>query len=45
MRAETVVMWMEVAFDRVIEALHVEPAAITADESAAKPQRYYGAYY
>jgi len=46
MRAETVVMWMEVAFDRVIEALHVEPAAITAaDESAAKPQRYYGAHY
>ena len=45
MRAETVVTWMEVAFDRVIEALHVEPAAITADESAAEPRRYYGAYY
>ena len=45
MRAETVVMWMEVAIDRVIEALHVEPAAITADESAAKPQRDYEAHY
>jgi len=45
MRAETVVTWIGVAFDRVIEALHVEPAAVTADERIAKPQRYYGAYY
>jgi hypothetical protein len=45
MRAETVVSWFAIAFDRVIELLQIEPSAVTADESAAKPQRYYGAYY
>ena len=45
MRAETVVSWFAIAFDRVIDALQIEPAAVTADERNAKPQRYYGAYY
>ena len=45
MRAETVVSWFATAFDRAIEALQIEPAAITADESTGKPRRYYGAYY
>ncbi len=45
MRAETVVSWFAIAFDRVIEALKIEPTAVTADERTAKPQRYYGAYY
>ncbi len=38
MRAETVVSWFATAFDRVIEALKIEPAAITANErSRAAP--------
>jgi hypothetical protein len=45
MRAETVVSWFASAFDRVIEALQIDPTAVTADERAAKPQRYYGAFY
>jgi len=45
MRAETVVSWFATAFDRVIEALKIEPAAVTADDATAKPQRWYGAYY
>ena len=45
MRAETVVSWFALAFDRVIDALKIEPAAVTADDAAAKPQRWYGAYY
>jgi len=45
MRAETVVSWFAIAFDRVVDALQIEPAAVTADERNAKPQRYYGAYY
>jgi hypothetical protein len=45
MRAETVVSWFATAFDRVIEVLKIEPTAVTADDSAAKPQRWFGAYY
>ena len=45
MRAETVVSWFAIAFDRVIEALQIEPTAVTSDECTAKPRRYYGAYY
>lgn len=44
-RAETVVSWFVVAFDRVIEALKIEPAAVADDEEAAKPRRYYGAFH
>ena len=45
-RAETVVSWFAIAFDRIVEdALRIEPAAIAADEEAPKPQRYYGAFY
>ena len=45
MRAETVVSWFATAFDRVIDALQIEPTAVTVDERVAKPQRYFGAYY
>lgn len=45
MRAETVVSWFATAFDRAIEALKIEPAAITADDATVKPQRWFGAYY
>lgn len=45
MRAETVVSWFASAFDRVIDVLKIEPTAVTADDSTAKPQRWFGAYY
>jgi len=45
MRAETVVSWFAIAFDRVIEVLKIEPTAVTADDATAKPQRWFGAYY
>ncbi len=45
MRAETVVSWFTTAFDRAIEALKIEPAAVTFDDATSKPQRWYGAYY
>ena len=45
MRAETVVSWFAAAFDRAIEALKIEPAAVTAEDALAKPQRWFGAYY
>jgi hypothetical protein len=45
MRAETVVSWFAIAFDRVVEALKIEPAVHTASDEAAKPQRYFGAFH
>jgi hypothetical protein len=44
-RAAAFVSWVAVAFDRAIEALKIEPAAVVADEEAAKPQAWFGAYY
>lgn len=43
-RAETVVSWFAIAFDRVIEALKIEPAVHTAKDEAAPRRRYFGGF-
>lgn len=45
MRAETVVSWFAIAFDRVVEVLKIEPAAVVSEDESAAPRRWYGAYY
>jgi hypothetical protein len=46
MRAETVVSWFVASFDRMIEALQIEPAVHAAnDDKAAPSQRYFGAFH
>lgn len=45
MRAETAVSWFAIAFDRVIEALKIEPTVHAANDEAAPPQRYFGAFH
>jgi hypothetical protein len=44
-RAETLVSWLAAAFDRVVGALKIEPAAVAAKEETATPGRYYGAFH
>ena len=46
MRAETVVSWFATAFDRAVEALKIEPAAVAAERAKPRsPSAGYGAYY
>lgn len=44
MRAETAVSFFAIAFDRVIEALKIEPAVHTAKDEAAPRRRYFGGF-
>jgi hypothetical protein len=43
-RAETAVSWFAIAFDRVIDALKIEPAVHTAKDEAAPRRRYFGGF-
>lgn len=43
MRAETVVSWFTVAFDRAVDMLKIEPEVIAASDET--PKRWYGAFY
>lgn len=45
MRAESTVSWLEVAFDRVVELLKIEPAEIAASEEPAMPKGWFGTCY
>jgi hypothetical protein len=44
-RAELTVSWLELAFDRVIELLKIEPAEIAAGEEPAMPKGVFGTWY
>lgn len=39
------VSWLEMAFDRTIEALKIEPAEIAASEESGMPKGWFGTCY